>query len=109
VFAMWVTVQVRPGAREEFLTAITEAATAAVEHEPGCLAFDVLELDREDGRYAFYELYRDEAAWRDEHRASAHFAAWRAVADRVLVPDAKTNQPAAVVAAPRVLTAGDAR
>jgi autoinducer 2-degrading protein len=99
VFALWVTVQVLPEKREAFLQAITEAAASALRDEPGCLAFDVLELDPVEQRFAFYEKYRDEAAWADEHRSSAHFAAWRAVAEQVLVPGSQVNTRASVVPA----------
>jgi len=82
-----------------FLDAITTAAASALRNEPGCLAFDVLELDPAEHRFALYEKYRDEAAWADEHRSSAHFLAWRAVADRVLVPGSQVSTRAAVVPA----------
>jgi len=97
VFALWVTVQVLPDKREEFLAAITQAAASALRDEPGCLAFDVLELDAEQHRFGLYEKYRDEAAWAEEHRSSAHFLAWRVVADRVLVPGSQVNTRATVV------------
>ena len=99
MFAVWVTVQVLPEQRQVFLEAITEAAATALRDEPGCLAFDVLEVDPAEHRFAFYEKYRDEAAWAEEHRGSAHFAAWRAVADRVLVPGSQVRATAAVLPA----------
>ena len=100
MFALWITVQVRPERREEFLAAITEAAASAVREEPGCLAFDVLELDEAENRFALYEKYRDEAAWAQEHRSTPHFAAWSAVAERVFVPGSKVNTRASVVGVP---------
>jgi (4S)-4-hydroxy-5-phosphonooxypentane-2,3-dione isomerase len=100
VFALWVTVQVLPGKREVFLEAITTAAASALRDEPGCVAFDVLELDPAEQRFALYEKYRDETAWAEEHRSSPHFLAWRAVADQVLVPGSQVNTRATVVAGP---------
>jgi quinol monooxygenase YgiN len=97
VFALWVTVQVLPDQREVFLAAITRAAASALRDEPGCLAFDVLELDPAEHRFALYERYRDEAAWAEEHRSSPHFAAWRAVAEQVLVPGSQVPTRATVV------------
>jgi autoinducer 2-degrading protein len=97
VFALWVTVQVLPDEREVFLEAITRAAASALRDEPGCLAFDVVELDPAEHRFAFYERYRDEAAWAEGHRSSAHFAAWRTVAEQVLVPGSQVITRATVV------------
>jgi autoinducer 2-degrading protein len=100
MFALWVTVQVVPDQREVFLEAITEAAATALRDEPGCLAFDVLELDPAEHRFALYEKYRDETAWAEEHRSSPHFLAWRAVADQVLVPGSQVNTRATVLTGP---------
>ncbi|WP_448616480.1 putative quinol monooxygenase [Modestobacter sp. URMC 112] len=108
MFALWVTVQVLPDKREVFLEAISTAAASALRDEPGCLTFDVLELDADEQRFGFYEKYRDEAAWADEHRSSPHFKAWRAVADQVLVPGSQVRTPATVVAAPGAVEPGGA-
>ncbi len=91
LFAVWVTLQVRSEGRTGFLAAIEENARASVREEPGCLRFDVIELDRDENLFAFYELYRDEDAFHREHKGAAHFAAWRAVAERVLVPGSQIN------------------
>jgi len=97
VFTLWVTVQVRPDKREEFLEALTAAAASALRDEPGCLAFDVPELDPEGSVFALYGKHRDKRAWAEDHRPSAHFPAWRAVADLVLVPGSQVNTPATAV------------
>ena len=41
-------------------------------------------------RFVLYELYTDAAAF-EAHRAAPHFAHWRTVADRVLVPGSQVT------------------
>ena len=78
--AMWVKVRVKPDARERFLKAIEVDALGSERDEPGCMRFNVLQ-DREDQNvYYFYEVYRDDAAL-EAHRATPHFALWRAAVD----------------------------
>lgn len=91
MFALYVTLQVRPQGRADFLAAIEKNARASVSDEPGCLGFDVLELDAAQNRFAFYELYADEDAFQVAHRQAPHFLAWRGVADKVLVPGSQVN------------------
>jgi autoinducer 2-degrading protein len=90
VFSLTVQVQVDPSRRAEFLAAITENAEASVRDEPGCLRFDVSSVEGDENQFVFYELYRDAAAF-EEHRAAAHFRAWRAVADRTVVEQVNTR------------------
>ena len=42
--------------------------------------FDVLRDEKDPDVYYFYEVYRDQAAL-DAHRATPHYAVWRAAAD----------------------------
>ena len=44
----------------------------------------------DDHHFVFYELYADEDAVA-AHRAAPHFAAWRAAADRCVVPGSQVN------------------
>ena len=85
MFSVWVTLEVREGRVESFLEAISRnaARTAA---EPGCVYFDVVELDAGARRYAFYEVYRDASAFLDEHRQAPHYATWRDSVERDVVP-----------------------
>jgi quinol monooxygenase YgiN len=58
----------------------------ATRQEPGCIeycfAFDAMD----DHLIRIFEIYRDQAAL-DAHRASAHFAAWRAVGGEIGVSE----------------------
>ena len=80
MLAIWVKVRVKPGARERFLAAIEADALGSERDEPGCLRFNVLQDAQDPSVYYFYEVYRDEAAL-EAHRATPHFALWRAAAD----------------------------
>ncbi|MEU0479784.1 putative quinol monooxygenase [Streptosporangium sp. NPDC006013] len=78
MFIVIVTLRVKPHTVETFVEGI-EANARASRAEPGCLRFDVLRTDTDPHRFMLYEIYRDEAAFYDEHRSTAHYAAWRAV------------------------------
>jgi len=82
--------EVRPERREEFLAAIAANAEASVRDEPGCLRFDVSSVEGDPHHFFLYELYTDADAF-EAHRAAPHFAAWREVADRVLVSQVNTR------------------
>lgn len=91
MFIVWVTTQVVVGKRDRFLAAIAQNAAASVRDEPGCFTFDVIELDATEGRYAFYEVYRDRDAFEVEHRAAAHYASWKAAMEDCVVLSAHHN------------------
>ena len=44
MFSLWVTLEITPEGREEFLEAIAINARASVRDEEGCYRFDVIEL-----------------------------------------------------------------
>ena len=115
MYVLIVSARVKPEQRGRFLEAIEENAVTSVRDEPGCLRFDVVRDSDDPDHYLFYEVYRDEEAFK-AHRASDRFARWREAADTVLsapsrrptppwwshAPTARRNdrggQPAAVVA-----------
>ncbi len=87
MFSVWVTLQVRPECRQEFLEAIEVNARASVGEEAGCHHFDVLELGEPgSNRFAFYELYRDEQAFEVEHKQATHYLVYKNIAARLIVP-----------------------
>ena len=90
MFSLMVQVEVRPELRNDFLAAIAANAEASVRDEPGCLRFDVCSVEGDEHRFVLYELYADAAAFA-AHKASPHFARWRQVAERVLVPGGQVN------------------
>ena len=94
MFSLVVQMEVRPGRREEFLAGMAANAEASVRDEPGCLRFDVSAVDGDANRFMLYELYRDADAFA-AHKTSPHFAAWRTVAEQVLV--GQVNTPGALL------------
>ena len=92
MFSLMVQMQVRPGRREQFLAGMSANAQASVRDEPGCLRFDVCSVADDPDRFVLYELYTDPEAFA-AHKASPHFAQWREIAERVLVPGSQVNTP----------------
>jgi quinol monooxygenase YgiN len=90
MIALVVSLQVKPGRRDAFLTAITENAHRSFSDEPGCHQFDVTVDTADDHHFVFYELYTDHAAV-DAHRATPHFADWRRAADEHVIPGSQVN------------------
>ncbi|RNG22211.1 putative quinol monooxygenase [Streptomyces botrytidirepellens] len=90
MLALTVSLQVRPGHRDQFLAAITKNAQASFTDEPGCQYFDVTVDTADDHHFLFYELYTDQAAL-DAHRAASHFAEWREAAEQHVVPGSQKN------------------
>ena len=85
-----VQVAVKPEMLAEFERAILINADAARTREPGCVRFDVSQQEDDPGRWLFYEVYKDAAAF-DAHRASPHFAAYQQVAERALLSKTLTR------------------
>jgi len=83
MLALLVSVKIKPAMREQFLKAIEDDARCSVRDEPGCLRFDVLQDNSDPNKFFFYEVYRDETAFK-AHQASAHYPRWRAAAAEVL-------------------------
>ncbi len=97
MFSLVVQMEVRPERRGEFLAGMTANAEASVRDEPGCLRFDVSSVAADADRFFLYELYTDAAAF-EAHKASPHFAQWRQIAERVLVPGSQVNTPGSLLA-----------
>ena len=77
---------------DEFLEAIHENAIASLKDEPGCLRFDVHRSAEDQCRFVLYEIYRDAAAFHDEHRSTVHYRKWRNAAAEFVVT-AATSTP----------------
>src|SRR5262245_24016312 len=80
MFSLFVSLTVRPEARELFLEAIRTQAAASLSDEPGCVRFDVCADQADDNHFLLYETYVDEAAF-EAHRQTPHFVEWRRAAD----------------------------
>ena len=100
MYVLVVSAKVKPEQRGRFLEAIEDNAVCSVRDEPGCLRFDVVVDNDDPDHYLFYEVYRDEEAFRAQ-RASDRFAGWREAADTVL------SEPLEVTHAAMVVTRAD--
>src|SRR5712664_449035 len=83
MFALVVSLRVKPDLRDKFLAAAEDDSICSVRDEPGCLRFDVLNDNSDPDHFFFYEVYRDEDAFQ-AHGQAPHFAKWREAAAEVL-------------------------
>jgi (4S)-4-hydroxy-5-phosphonooxypentane-2,3-dione isomerase len=83
MFALVVSLKVKPDLRDKFLAAAEDDSICSVRDEPGCLRFDVLQDNADPNHFYYYEVYKDEAAFQ-AHGQAPHFARWRAAAAEVL-------------------------
>ncbi|MEE8466657.1 MAG: putative quinol monooxygenase [Dehalococcoidia bacterium] len=77
MFALFVTVKIKPGHRDEFIEATMGDAIGSNNDEPGCLRFDVLADNNDPNTVYLYEVYKDREAWEVAHRAAPHYTKWR--------------------------------
>jgi len=75
MIALMVTINIKPGHKEEFMASMFDDARGSNNDEPGCLRFDVLQDTEDENRIHLYEVYKDQAAV-DAHRAAPHFTKW---------------------------------
>ncbi|MCH9673801.1 MAG: antibiotic biosynthesis monooxygenase [Gammaproteobacteria bacterium] len=80
MIAVWIKVRIKPALRQRFLDAIETDALGSERDEPGCARFNVLRDAHDENVYYFYEVYKDAEA-QAAHRASPHYAIWKAAAD----------------------------
>ncbi|WP_027856844.1 putative quinol monooxygenase [Marinobacterium jannaschii] len=76
MYCIVVKNQLKPGCRDAYLAAMLPNAKASVEHEPGCLVFDVLEAREEPDTFYLYEIYQSEAALQ-AHKETGHYLSSR--------------------------------
>jgi autoinducer 2-degrading protein len=69
---------------EEFERALMHNARESVQHDPGCVRFDVSQQQDDPSRWVLYEVY-DAPEAHTAHRRSPHFLAYDAVATRAVV------------------------
>lgn len=78
-----VRLDVKPERLDDFLKLVTFNASES-RKEPGNLRFDVVRSIDSPTRFGLYEVYRD-AEGIAAHRATPHFARWRAEIESLLV------------------------
>ena len=80
MLAIWVKARIKPGERQRFLKAIEVDALGSEKDEPGCHRFNVLQDEKDENVYYFYEVYESQAAL-EAHRQTPHYAVWRSAVD----------------------------
>jgi autoinducer 2-degrading protein len=93
---------VRMEAKPEKVGALLELATynsGCSRKEPGNLRFDVLRQNDQPHRFALYEVYRDETAFK-AHQQTEHYARWRREIDDLLAAPRTSDKFATVAPEP---------
>lgn len=75
MIAIFVTIQIKPGFKDQFIEALLDDARGSISNEPECYRFDILQNDEDSNRIHLYEIYEDEDAVA-AHRAQPHFNRW---------------------------------
>lgn len=75
MFAIFVTIDIKPGHVDAFIEASVGDAQGSTRDEPGCFRFDMLQDPEVPNRFYLYEVYRDEGAF-DAHLETPHFLKW---------------------------------
>ncbi len=88
---VFVELEIRPHALDEFIAGIHENAQASLRDEPGCIRFDVHQDPAIPTRFYFYEIYTDSKAFEVDHKQAPHYACWRDVVHRCVIPGSQSN------------------
>ena len=86
MYAIFVTINVKPECVEEFTEASFGDAQGSVRDEPDCLRFDINRDPNIPTRFYLYEVYRTPAGL-DTHRETPHFKKWFEIAKPMLDGD----------------------
>ena len=85
MFHVVVRIEVKAEKLESFLELVNVDAVGT-RKEPGNVRFDVLKHLDNPPRFSFYEVYKDEAAFK-AHQQTEHYARWkREIEDHCAVP-----------------------
>jgi (4S)-4-hydroxy-5-phosphonooxypentane-2,3-dione isomerase len=71
MYAVVVPIKVKPEMRDKFLAAAEDDSTCSVRDEP--------QDNTDPNRFFFYEVYKDEAAYK-AHQQTPHYPRWREAA-----------------------------
>lgn len=98
MYALFVHIRVLPGQAARFLE-ITAGNHRGSRTEPGNIRFDVLRDNADPDRFYFYEVYRDEAAFK-AHQQTPHYFAWKAAADPLMAEPRRAEKMAVCMPEP---------
>ncbi len=91
MYTVIVSLYVKPDMADQFLDAMGENSRASRREEPGCLRFDVYRDNNDPNHFILFELYADERAFAEEHRAAPHYEKWRAASAELLEPNGQVS------------------
>ena len=77
MFAIFVTIKIKPGFAEKFKEASLGDAQGSVRDEPGCLRFDIHQSQTDPNTFHLYEVYINQDAHANLHRNAPHYLKWR--------------------------------
>jgi len=76
MYAIFVTIKVKPGFAEKFKEASLGDAQGSVRDEPGCLRFDMHQSTTDPNTFHLYEVYENQDAHLNAHRNAPHYPQW---------------------------------
>ncbi len=76
MYVIVAPIQIKDGFKDQYIAGMVENARGAVNDEPGCLRFDVVQDADDDNRIWLYEVYTDESAFQ-AHTQAPHFIKFR--------------------------------
>jgi autoinducer 2-degrading protein len=86
MYAVCVTVHVKPDQVQTFIEATLENARQSRLTEPGNVRFDILQAESEPTRFFLYEVYRENEDFA-RHQQTPHYLRWKeTVAPWMAVP-----------------------
>jgi (4S)-4-hydroxy-5-phosphonooxypentane-2,3-dione isomerase len=77
MYAVFVTIKIKPGFAEKFKEASFGDAQGSVRDEPGCLRFDMHQSTTDPNTFHLYEVYENQDAHLTAHRNAPHYQKWR--------------------------------
>ena len=83
MYAVFVSVKIKPDKVDQFLKVIEDDSICSVRDEPACVRFDVIQDQKDENQYYFYEVYHDEAGFQ-AHTETPHLKRWRAASEECL-------------------------
>ncbi|WP_158949445.1 putative quinol monooxygenase [Pseudodesulfovibrio cashew] len=75
MFAVMVTVHIKPEKRDEFIKEMILDGEGSIANEEGCLLFNIIEDKEDPNCLHLYEVYTSEKAF-EIHEGMPHFKRW---------------------------------
>ncbi len=75
MFAVVVTIQIKPEYHDVFIEAMLADAKGSVANEPDCLLFNIVQNSEDENRLHLYEVYASAEAF-ERHKETPHFQTW---------------------------------